>query len=171
MATAQLIGMSADVKGRTYTLEQFPFTIGRADDNDVKLESASASSHHCSITKQRDEYLLSDKGSTNGTRVNNKPVEEVTLHHKDLIQVGSVEFIFNIEGAVAPAAAAPAAFEGAEEVASEEAAEAPQTFSSISPFGTKQKKTGGPLMPVVILVTVAALAASAWFLWTVLMGK
>lgn len=163
---AQLIGMSADVKGRSYTLEQYPFTIGRSEDCDVKLENASVSSRHCSIMKMKDTYTLVDAGSTNGTRVNNKPITEVVLKHKDLVQIGSVEFIFNIEGAGVEESSTTASFAPSEVLVSEAAVEAPQTFNSISPFGTREKNTQGKWVAILIVVGLVALGLVGYLLYT-----
>ena len=39
--------------------------------------------------------MLRDNGSTNGTRVNNEPVTEKILKNSDIIQLGSVEMLYD----------------------------------------------------------------------------
>lgn len=48
--------------------------IGRAPDCDVVLDHNTISKRHCEIKKVRGKYLIRDLGSTNGTRVNGRPV-------------------------------------------------------------------------------------------------
>ncbi len=92
---AKLSGMSGDFKGREYPIEQGEITIGRKADNTILLDHPTISSHHCRILRNGDACVLQDLDSTNGTRVNSRDVKESALHHKDLIQMGSIEFLFD----------------------------------------------------------------------------
>ena len=92
---AKLSGMSGDFKGREFPIEQGEITIGRKADNMILLDHPTISSHHCRILRNGDSCVLQDLDSTNGTRVNSRDIKEAALHHKDLIQLGSIEFLFD----------------------------------------------------------------------------
>jgi pSer/pThr/pTyr-binding forkhead associated (FHA) protein len=67
-------------------------TMGRAARADFVLDVALVSRFHCRFTaSQEGGLLLEDLGSTNGTFVNEKRVERVTLTQGDRVRVGRVE--------------------------------------------------------------------------------
>lgn len=83
-------GAEADL-GRHVVCDR-PITLGRDPDVELSLRDGSISRRHCRI--ERDEetgrYLLSDCGSTNGTRVNGtRVVEPVPLAEGDKIFLGA----------------------------------------------------------------------------------
>jgi len=75
-----LVVHGADVDIGRHVLCDRPITIGREDDNELALRDGSISRRHCQIL--RDEttgvYVVSDLGSTNGTLLNNRKLEEPT---------------------------------------------------------------------------------------------
>jgi pSer/pThr/pTyr-binding forkhead associated (FHA) protein len=165
---AVLIGMSADVKGKNFSIDKSPFTIGRVDDNSVAIDVVGVSSHHCEIVTEGDRFILRDLGSTNGTRVNSKDVKEHTLKPKDLIAVGTVEFLFNADGDVEPSP--DDGFPKTEVVVSEGGAEQPADFNSISPFGARRRESAGKWTMILILVGAVAVAGVVFFLYKLFMG-
>ena len=54
-------------------------SIGRASDNDVIVDDALVSRHHCQLKLQHGAYGFADLGSRNGSFVNGQPVNEVAL--------------------------------------------------------------------------------------------
>jgi hypothetical protein len=78
--------------------------IGRGFANDVRLEDASVSGSHCQITVDGADYLLRDLGSTNGTFLNGVQVKEAALAPGHTVHLGSVEALFDADGAIASAA-------------------------------------------------------------------
>lgn len=167
---AVLIGMSADVKGKNFSIDKSPFTIGRSNDNSIPVDNISVSGHHCAIVTEGDRYTLRDTGSTNGTRVNNKDIKEAVLRPKDLVQVGSVEFLFNAEGAAIDEAEDAGEFPKTEVVVAEGPAEQPASFSSISPFGARRRESAGKWTLIIVLVGVVALAAVGFVLYKLFAG-
>ena len=65
--------------------------VGRNDDCDLFLDHKSVSKLHCVIVRTDGLLLLRDLGSTNGTRVNGKPVTETVLRFDDRIRFGAAE--------------------------------------------------------------------------------
>jgi pSer/pThr/pTyr-binding forkhead associated (FHA) protein len=168
---AELIGMSAEVKGQNIQLDEQDLTIGRAENNRLPIQNNSVSGHHCRVFRDGEQFLVEDLGSTNGTRVNAKTVEAPTpLHPKDLIQVGSVEFLFNVEGATPEEEEESASFGSAEVVEAQGPAEAPVSFESISPFGARRKESAGLWASILILLGLVALGAVGFVLYTLFVG-
>ncbi len=95
---ALLRGMSDPVKGKTFDIEETTLTMGRGPDNQLCLADASVSTHHCVIEREGQKYTLRDLDSTNGTRLNGQMVKTSRLNPKDIIQVGSVNLLFDGEG-------------------------------------------------------------------------
>lgn len=161
---AKLIGMSGDFKGREFLIEQGEIAIGRKTDNTILLDHPTISSHHCRILHSGDTCVLQDLDSTNGTRVNSRDVKESALRHKDLIQLGSIEFLFD-----APElAAAGARYTDANAEVATGVMAAPQDFASISPFGAPPKERRGIWYFAIIITGVVALLALAFFVLTLL---
>ena len=153
--------MSGEFKGREFPIEQGEITIGRKADNTILLDHPTISSHHCRIVRSGDSCVLEDLDSTNGTRVNSRDVREAILHHKDLIQLGSIEFLFD-----APElAAASARYTDANAEMATGAMSAPQDFASISPFGAPPKERRGFWYVVLAIVGVIALASLLTFIF------
>jgi predicted component of type VI protein secretion system len=135
---AALIGMSGDVKGKTFRIDRDAITIGRNKDNTISIDNPTVSSHHCSIVRNGDRYLLRDLESTNGTRLNSKDVAESKLRPKDILQVGSVEFLFDSE----PMETVEAHdYSGAHVEVAPGPTAAPESFANISPFGARHKES------------------------------
>ena len=73
-------------------------SIGRASDNDVIVDDALVSRHHCQLKLQHGAYGLADLGSRNGSWVNGQRVSEVALGPGDIIRIGSTEIEFQVRG-------------------------------------------------------------------------
>ncbi|MPZ23697.1 MAG: FHA domain-containing protein [Dehalococcoidia bacterium] len=70
-------------------------TIGREKGNGVVLDEDTVSSRHAAVEFHDGRWWLRDLGSTNGTLLNNEPVEEqYQLRPGDLIQIGAVRLQF-----------------------------------------------------------------------------
>jgi hypothetical protein len=69
-------------------------TLGRGD-VEIRLEDPFASSRHAQISTQGRVVVLEDLGSTNGTYLNEEPVNgPQPLHHGDRIRIGDSEFSY-----------------------------------------------------------------------------
>jgi hypothetical protein len=66
------------------------FTIGRSDACDLVLGDQTVSRRHAQLSRTTVGWLLSDLGSTNGTRVNGWRVKQVRVRPGDRVQVGRV---------------------------------------------------------------------------------
>ncbi len=68
-------------------------TIGRALDNDIRLNSTQVSRYHCRIERGPEGIWLTDLGSANGTQVNGVRVDRRRLAAGDRLQVGGVRIV------------------------------------------------------------------------------
>jgi pSer/pThr/pTyr-binding forkhead associated (FHA) protein len=153
---AVLIGMSGDVKGQTFEIDKDEIRIGRSQECAIILNNPTVSGVHCIIHRDGDRYTVTDEKSTNGTRVNSKEISESALKPKDLLLVGSVEFMFDGENVEAVETHTYA--EAQVEVAPGPAT-APASFENISPFGTRRKESKG--MWFLLITVIGALALIA----------
>jgi hypothetical protein len=72
-------------------------TIGRSRDCDVVLEDAGASRRHAEIRPHPEGWTLQDLDSTNGVRVNGRPIHGVQpLRSGDRVEIGSTEIVFEL---------------------------------------------------------------------------
>jgi hypothetical protein len=78
-----------DKSSRTIAFDGRPLTIGRAGDNGIVLRDGRASRHHARIDGRRGSLVLSDLGSTNGSFVNDRPIEAIALGEGDRIRIGT----------------------------------------------------------------------------------
>lgn len=79
------------ISGITHELVDEAITIGRGPDNTIVVNDPSISTHHAQLLLEGDTYRLKDLDSTNGTRVNGKPVTETVLRFDDRIRFGAAE--------------------------------------------------------------------------------
>ncbi|MBN2474239.1 MAG: EAL domain-containing protein [Pirellulales bacterium] len=75
-------------------LEEFPFTIGRNESSHLQIDSARVSREHAIISREGDQFRIRDLGSTNGTYVNGRQIEEAALADGDVLLIANVEFGF-----------------------------------------------------------------------------
>src|SRR5262249_60436922 len=79
------------ISGITHELMDEAITVGRGPDNTIVVNDPSISTHHAQLLLEGDTYRLKDLDSTNGTRVNGKPVTETVLRLEDRIRFGAAE--------------------------------------------------------------------------------
>jgi len=97
---ARLREVRPDGSTRMFTVDGRPLTIGRAPDNGLVLFDGRVSRHHARLYGRRGALLLADLGSTNGSWVNDRRVEEMALGEGDQIRVGdTILVVESFEGA------------------------------------------------------------------------
>lgn len=70
--------------------------IGRSSDNTIVLESSTISQQHASLVQQGKTWMLVDKNSRNGIKINRKRVQEGMVKHNDIIEIGDLRCIFRV---------------------------------------------------------------------------
>jgi pSer/pThr/pTyr-binding forkhead associated (FHA) protein len=83
---------------RRFPLEHDVATVGRGEGCDLRIPLGDVSRKHCSLIKSDDGLVIQDIGSSNGTFVNGKRVQEASLRAGDQIRIGSLRFIVQIDG-------------------------------------------------------------------------
>jgi general secretion pathway protein A len=63
-------------------------SIGRASDNEVRLDACFISRHHCQVVTVGNVSTIEDLGSVNGIYVNGQQVKQHVLQHEDQIKLG-----------------------------------------------------------------------------------
>jgi hypothetical protein len=79
--------------------------IGRAPECELVLRDSTVSRRHARLTARDGVLVLTDLGSTNGTRVNGHRVTEVVLGAGDRVQIGETSLVVEAAGAGAEARA------------------------------------------------------------------
>lgn len=95
---ACLIVVRGSPQGHRYFLTQEETIIGRDPAIDIAITSdPNISRRHAKLTKQGEQVVLIDMGSSNGTKVNGKPCDAntpVVLAKEDMIGMGTTQFKF-----------------------------------------------------------------------------
>ena len=160
---AYLMGMSGSVKGQKFEIRKDRMTIGRNQINDVVLTDEAVSSQHCYVARRGDRYILHDLNSTNGTILNFERIsDEADLKSKNVIQIGSCEFMFNSDSEGSAGAATTSMTQVVVDVG--RPVINPTFFESVSPFGARHKSNRNLWLVVFVVIGLAALASLFVFL-------
>ena len=73
-----------------------PVSIGRLPGNTVIIDHPAVSGRHARVYREVNDYVLEDLKSTNGTFVNDKPIERHLLLEGDLILIGTHTLSFTL---------------------------------------------------------------------------
>jgi FHA domain-containing protein len=82
--------------GRRVAIGADPLVIGRLPECGVVLQDSNVSRRHAELRRVGEGVVLTDLGSTNGTRVNGATVREQILTSGDEVGVGSTRLIFEM---------------------------------------------------------------------------
>ncbi len=88
-----LVQILPDQTTRRFDIGAMALSIGRVPPCDIVLDGAAVSRRHCRLEREGEAVILTDLGSTNGTRVDGAAViAPVTLADGALVQVGGHHF-------------------------------------------------------------------------------
>ena len=86
-----------DIGGRRIPIGPAGSLIGRSADADIVIAANEVSRRHAQIAPDNEGWTLTDLDSTNGVRLNGRPIGVPTrLADGDVIEVGAVELIFEV---------------------------------------------------------------------------
>ena len=110
--SARLIAIAGSLKGMVFALPEGEASVGRVAANPICLNDPSVSRRHCVITKEAEEFKVTDLESFNGTFVNGVPIREHLLKHGDQIAVGDILLLFLMHETDAGMAESPIQLDG-----------------------------------------------------------
>jgi hypothetical protein len=85
-------GQTPLLPGQRYCLRD-PLLIGRSARNDITLEDDWISAEHLRLRRSGGAWLAEDLGSTNGTRLNGRPLKSAArVRAGDVLDLGRVKF-------------------------------------------------------------------------------
>lgn len=87
-------------RGRTFRKLETPVSIGREEDSTIQLNDERVSRIHAKIQEDDGRVLLTDTGSTNGTRLNGHPIQLRVLRPGDHIQIGRCILLYGSEAEI-----------------------------------------------------------------------
>ncbi len=99
--------LSGAEQGRSFEFDRIEVTFGRTMENDVVLADPGISRQHLSIRNKGGAFIMKDMGSSNGTILNGKKVQEEVLKPGDVIVMGGAKVRF--DGGSGGGGGAPAA--------------------------------------------------------------
>jgi pSer/pThr/pTyr-binding forkhead associated (FHA) protein len=83
---------SGDLHGQTLELDGLERTVGRAADNDLRLDDPYTSRHHAVLRRAGSAVLVEDAGSTAGVHVNGQRIDgPALLRPGDVIRIGRTD--------------------------------------------------------------------------------
>ncbi len=74
--------------------EKEAVSIGRSEENDLRVQEPESSRHHCKVVRTADGWRLMDLGSRNGTMVNGVRTHSKVLEPGDAITIGATSIFF-----------------------------------------------------------------------------
>jgi pSer/pThr/pTyr-binding forkhead associated (FHA) protein len=94
--------------GACFQIERAVCSIGRGDDNDVRIRDATVSTAHATLLRKGRAWFVVDLRSMNGTYVDGSRVAgERELYAGSNLRIGSVELVFRATEGEVPTPAAP----------------------------------------------------------------
>jgi pSer/pThr/pTyr-binding forkhead associated (FHA) protein len=83
--------------GSEHPLARPVFTIGRTEENDLRLSADTVSRMHALVIESAGRWFIEDRGSFNGTYLNGNRIQpgvRLPLRHGDRVTVGSESIVF-----------------------------------------------------------------------------
>jgi len=100
VATATLLVIQGVDQGSRFEVGDAPVGIGRGVKNEIRILDTEVSRQHAQIYAENGEFLVADRGSSNGTFVNGVPIRTQVLSNGDQIQCGRTVILFTNPEAV-----------------------------------------------------------------------
>jgi hypothetical protein len=91
---ATVVGLQGALAGRRFPVGDAPVTFGRGEDNDIVIPDPAVSRLHAELRQEADGFVISDRGSANGTEVNGDTITAYQLRPGDEITIATHRFAF-----------------------------------------------------------------------------
>ncbi len=92
---ASLLVVEGVEQGARFELGDRPLAMGRDARNDIRILDSEVSRNHATIQRVKDNFVLTDRNSSNGTRVNGNTIRSHALVDGDQIQLGNTLLLFS----------------------------------------------------------------------------
>ena len=103
---ASVIAVRGELAGKRFPIGDAPATFGRGEDRDILIPDPAVSRLHAELRQEADGFVVSDRGSANGTRVNGTVITGAQrLRPGDEIMIAS--HLFRFEPVAAGAVTVP----------------------------------------------------------------
>ncbi len=79
-----------------FQLDRQKVTIGRSSENDIIIDCPSVSSNHCTMERMEGGYILRDRKSTNGIKLDDEKMAIIDLRNDSDVHVGDVQFGYTL---------------------------------------------------------------------------
>ena len=93
-----LVFLKKDGTTSSFLLPSTVTFIGRRQDCDFCIPLSVVSRRHCEINLDSGKVTVRDLASRNGTLVNGEPIEEAQVKAGDVLKIGPVEFVVQVDG-------------------------------------------------------------------------
>ncbi|MCB9561359.1 MAG: diguanylate cyclase [Kofleriaceae bacterium] len=80
--------------GKRFPLSRSEAVLGRGADCDIQVDRDSVSRRHARVFRTAEQWMVEDLGSTNGSYVNDVPVQRSLLRDNDFLKIGAAIFKF-----------------------------------------------------------------------------
>ena len=91
----RLIVIKGADEGKQFELLGEHVGVGRDSSNRIRLHDTEVSRRHAEFVRTPEGYRLVDRGSANGTFVNNQSIRDVLLQPGDQIQIGQTVLVYS----------------------------------------------------------------------------
>jgi hypothetical protein len=91
-----------DVDGNRHTITKSRTVIGRGSDADITVADSGTSRKHVEILWDGERAMVRDLKSTNGTKLNGRPVTEAALAPDSTVTIGRTDIVFRVVPQAAP---------------------------------------------------------------------
>ena len=92
----RLAAIVGPLKGSIIDLGPGCLSVGREKGNQVCIKSSAVSRRHCEIVHKDGRFKITDLESSNGTFVNDVPVQQRWLEHGDRVRIGDSIFLVSL---------------------------------------------------------------------------
>jgi len=85
-----------DINGRRYPITKSRTVIGRGSDADITVDDSGTSRKHVEILWDGERAQVRDLGSTNGSELNGRRIQQAALEPDSVVQIGRTRIVFRV---------------------------------------------------------------------------